>query len=207
MVSAWERLQRLGPLGWVPLASAVLLLGSLPALAHHGPLTTDLPDPWAGLASGLAHPFLDPRHLLFLLVLGLVGVRHGLAWMVTLLSHGLVGLMVGCSLMDVPGLQQLLLLSFLTLALVLLDWLPPWALSPSLLLHGVALGHLQGGWTLPALVGYFVGIPVAAALLLVLAMGGWDWLLLRGWRRAVALLSAALTLAGVLVLLAPAPHP
>lgn len=207
MVSARERLPRHGALGWGAFTLVVLLLGGLPALAHHGSLNTALPDPWAGLVSGLAHPFTEPRHLLFLLVLGLVGVRHGVAWMVTLLSHGLVGLMVGFSLIELPGVHQLLLLSFLTLALVLLNWLPPWTLSPSLVLHGTALGHSHGGWSLPAMVGYLLGIPVAAALVLGLAMGGWDWLLLRGWRRRVALLSAALTLAGVLVLLAPSPHP
>jgi len=185
----------------------MVLLGATPVLAHHGPLSTDLPESWAGLASGLSHPFSDPRHLLFLVVLGLVGVRHGIAWVVTLLCHGLVGLMVGFSLMELPGLQQLLLVSFLTLALVLLDWLPPWTLSPSLMLHGTALGHLQGVSSLPVLLGYLLGLPVAAALLLFLAMRGWAWLLRRGWGRAVALLSSALTLAGVLVLLAPAPPP
>jgi len=203
MVSVRERFHCFRPWLWPALALLLVLLAATPGLAHHGPLNPDLPDPWSGLASGLAHPFTDPRHLLFLLVLGLVGVRQGLAWIVMLLSHGLVGLMVGCSLLELPSLVPLLLISFLTLALVLLDWLPAWALSPSLVLHGTALGHLQGGCSLPALLGYLLGIPLAAALVLLLAMGGWDWLLLRGWTRAVAVLAASLTLAGVLVLLAP----
>ena len=92
-------------------------------------------------------------------------------------------------LLYLPSRVPRRLISFLTLALVLLDWLPAWALSPSLVLHGTALGHLQGGWSLPALLGYLLGIPLAAALVLLLAMGGWDWLLLRGWTRAVAVLA------------------
>lgn len=164
-----------------------------------------MPDHWAGLASGLAHPFIDPRHLLFLLVLGLVGARHGVAWMVTLLCHGVVGLMLGSAFIQLPGLQHLLLLSFVSLAVVLLGWLPPWTLSPALVLHGTVLGHLHGSWALPALLGYLLGICLSTALLLFLAMGGWDLMMQRGWGRAVSLLSAALTLAGVLVLLAPSP--
>jgi urease accessory protein len=206
MLFPGDRFQRLRLWIWPGLALWLLLLGATPGLAHHAPLNSLLPDPWSGLASGLAHPFTDPRHLLFLLVLGLVGVRQGFAWMVTLLSHGLVGLMIGCSLLELPSLYPLLLITFLTLALVLIDWLPAWSLSPSLVLHGTALGHLQGGWSLPALLGYLLGIPLAAGLVLILAMGSWDWLLVRGWNRVVTVVSASLTLAGVLVLLAPAPH-
>lgn len=211
MVPFRERLQRrrrlIQPgLTLVPLVLLLLLLGASPGWAHHAPLTADVQAPWSGLASGLAHPFTDPRHLLFLLVLGLVGVRQGLAWMVMLLSHGLVGLMVGCALLELPSLHSLLLITFLTLALVLLDWLPAWTLSPSLVLHGTALGHLQGVGSLPTLLGYLLGIPLAAVMVLLLAMGGWDWLLLRGRTRTVSVLAASLTLAGVLVLLAPAPR-
>lgn len=126
-----QRRRRLIQPGLTLVPLVLLLLGASPGWAHHAPLTAELPAPWSGLASGLAHPFTDPRHLLFLLVLGLVG------------------LMVGCALLELPSLHSLLLITFLTLALVLLDWLPAWTLSPSLVLHGTALGHLQGVGSCP----------------------------------------------------------
>ena len=51
---------RHGALGWGAFTLVVLLQGGLPALAHHGPLNTALPDPWAGLVSGLAIPSPNP---------------------------------------------------------------------------------------------------------------------------------------------------
>ena len=68
------------------IASALMLLLSVafaaPVSAHHlmGMLKLS-PSPLTGLLSGLAHPVLGPDHLLFLLALSLVGLRHRASWM------------------------------------------------------------------------------------------------------------------------------
>jgi len=61
------------------LLAALLPLAAAPALAHHPMESMGLePTALTGLISGLAHPVLGPDHLLFLLVLGLVGWQRSL---------------------------------------------------------------------------------------------------------------------------------
>ncbi|MCX5960230.1 MAG: HupE/UreJ family protein [Cyanobacteria bacterium] len=65
----------------LPAALAILALLPEAAHAHHLMHLLHLkPNPFTGLLSGLAHPVLGPDHLLFLLALSLVGLRHRSRW-------------------------------------------------------------------------------------------------------------------------------
>lgn len=162
----FQRLLRLAPCG------AALLLSASPASAHH---LMELfhqrqPTPLAGLLSGLGHPVLGPDHLLFLLALGLVGLKHSGRWMLLLLAVGLAASGVGVLLPGFPGAEALVALSLVAVALVLLDRLPRWVLVPSIALHGYVLSAAVIGWEPTPLLAYLAGLLISQALLIGLSL-------------------------------------
>ena len=73
------------------ITTVIVVAGIIsPALAHHpfgmgeGSELSIL----QGLASGIGHPLLGPDHLLFMLAIGLVGLRNPSKWVLPLLLIG-----------------------------------------------------------------------------------------------------------------------
>jgi urease accessory protein len=143
------------------------------AEAHHLlDLLHQRPTPVGGLLSGFAHPVLGPDHLLFLLALSLVGLRHRAGWMLGLLCTGLSGSLLGVLLPGLPGAEALVSFSLVIVALVLLGRLDRRLLLPAFALHGYVLSSSVLGWT-PAPVGfYLLGLLISQASLLLLALLG-----------------------------------
>lgn len=135
-------------LAWLALIPVSLLLLSPAARAHHlmGLLHLQ-PTPLTGFLSGLAHPVIGPDHLLFLLALSLVGLRHRSAWMLALLVTGLAGSGLGLIAPGLPGTEALVAATLMLEALVLLARWPAWLLLPAIALHGYALSGSVLGWT------------------------------------------------------------
>jgi urease accessory protein len=146
-------------------------LAALPAQAHHAmELLHWQPTPLNGLMSGLLHPVLGPDHLLFLLALSLVGLRHRTSWMLGLLAVGLAGSALGLLVPGLPGAELLVALSLIGVALVLGERLPrPWLL-PAFALHGYVLSASVLGWTAMPLAAYLVGLLLSQGLLLVVSL-------------------------------------
>ncbi len=152
------------------LLSLVLLAG-LPALAHHPvELFHWQPTPLNGLMSGLFHPVLGPDHLLFLLALSLVGLRHRAGWMLGLLAVGLGGSAVGLLVPGLPGAELLVALSLIVVALVLGERVPRQWLLPAFALHGYVLSASVLGWTAMPVAAYLVGLMLSQGLLLVVSL-------------------------------------
>jgi urease accessory protein len=156
----------------LPLCGAAVLHAASPASAHH---LMDLfhqrqPGLLAGLLSGLGHPVLGPDHLLFLLALGLVGLKHSGRWMLLLLGVGLAASGVGVLVPGFPGAEALVALSLVAVALVLLDRLPPWVLVPSIALHGYVLSAAVTGWEATPLLAYLAGLLISQAALMGLSL-------------------------------------
>jgi urease accessory protein len=128
------------------------------------------PSPLTGLISGLAHPVLGPDHLLFLLALSLVGLRHRIGWMLGLLATSLAGSLVGLVLPGLPGAEGLGSLTLVLLALVLLERLPRWLLPPAFALHGYLLSASVIGWTAGPLSFYLLGLLLSQGGLLVFSL-------------------------------------
>lgn len=148
------------------------LLGAPAAQAHHLMHLLHLkPTPLTGLLSGLAHPLLGPDHLLFLLALSLVGLRHRAGWMLGLLAVGLGGSVLGLTLPGLPLAEPLVSFSLVVVALVLLGRLDRRLLLPAFALHGYVLSAAVLGWT-PAPIGsYLVGLLLSQGALLLVALG------------------------------------
>jgi urease accessory protein len=163
----FQRLLRL-----VHCGAALLLLCGAPASAHHlmELIHQRQPTPLAGLLSGLGHPVLGPDHLLFLLALGLVGLKHSGRWMLLLLGVGLAASGVGVLLPGYPGAEALVAFSLVAVGLVLLDRLPPWVLVPSIALHGYVLSAAVIGWETTPLLAYLAGLLISQAVLMGLSL-------------------------------------
>ena len=110
------------------LAVCVLLpfCVATPALAHHVMEAFPMkPSPFTGLLSGLLHPALGVDHLLFLMAIGLVGLRQQFRWVIGLLAIGLIGALLGLAWPNsLPGAEAWIGISLALEALVLLDRLP-----------------------------------------------------------------------------------
>lgn len=148
------------------------LLWATPAAAHH---LMDLfgqrqPTALAGLLSGLGHPLIGPDHLLFLLAIGLVGVRHSGRWALLLLATGLTASGLGLVLPGLPGAELLVALSLVLLGLVLCDCLPRNVLIPAFALHGYVLGAAAVSWQGLPVVTYLLGLLISQGCLLVVAL-------------------------------------
>jgi len=152
-------------------AALALPLLALPASAHHLMEILQLPPtPAVGLLSGLAHPLLGPDHLLFLLALSLVGLRHRASWMLGLLGTGLAGSAAGLLLPGLPGAEALVAATLVVVALVLLDRLPRVLLLPAFALHGYVLSAAVLGWTFAPVGAYLVGLLVSQGTLLLVSL-------------------------------------
>jgi urease accessory protein len=188
-----------------PAAPLLLLaLSPGPALAHHVmELFHWQPTPFNGLASGLFHPLLGPDHLLFLLALSLVGLRHRSRWMLGLLGVGLLGSWAGLVLPGLPGAESLVALSLAVVALVLLGRLPRALLLPAFALHGYVLSASVLGWSPMPVLAYLLGLALSQGLLLYASLQ-----LLARFAAALSVrsqrrLALALAAAGTLLACAP----
>jgi len=158
-------------IGTILLAMLGLMLLAPAAQAHHMLDITGLkPTPLNGFISGLAHPVLGPDHLLFLLALSLVGLRHRGGWMLALLVGGLAGSALGLILPGLPGAEALVAFSLVVVGLVLLGVLPRPLLLPSIALHGYVLSASVIGWTTAPITTYLFGLLVSQGTLLFLAL-------------------------------------
>lgn len=155
-----------------PLLVIPALLLLVPAAqAHHLLHLLHLqPSPLGGFLSGVAHPLLGPDHLLFLLALSLVGLRHRAAWMLGLLATGLCGSALGLLLPGLPGAEALVSFSLVVLALVLLGRLPLLALVPAFAVHGYVLSASVLGWTSMPITFYLLGLLLSQGGLLLLSL-------------------------------------
>lgn len=158
----------------LPLAvPAILLLLPGQAQAHHLLHLLHLkPTPLAGLLSGLAHPVLGPDHLLFLLALSLVGLRHRSGWMLALLLTGLAGSLLGLLLPGLPGAEAMVSFTLVVVALVLLGRLDRRLLLPAFALHGYALSASVLGWNATPVGCYLLGLLLSQGALLLVALQG-----------------------------------
>ncbi len=153
------------------LLAALLPLAATPALAHHPMESMGLePSALSGLMSGLAHPLLGPDHLLFLLVLGLVGWQRSLRSAITLLAVGLAGSALGLIWPGLPGAEALVSLSLVLEGLVLSGRLPAVLLVPAFALHGYVLSGSVLGWETTPIAFYLLGLLVSQALLLAVSL-------------------------------------
>jgi urease accessory protein len=144
---------------------------ALPAEAHHLMSLLHLqPTPLSGLISGLAHPLLGPDHLLFLLALALVGLRHRRRWMLALLATGLAGTSLGLLLPGLPASEALVAFTLVAEGLVLLGRWPVGLLVPAFALHGYGLSTSVLGWTSAPVAFYLVGLLLSQGSLLLLAL-------------------------------------
>lgn len=170
------------PLSAAPLFAGPVLLGAflmllvlLPgqAQAHHLMHLLHLqPTPLSGLISGLAHPVLGPDHLLFLVALSLVGLRHRSRWMLGLLVTGLAGSLLGLVLPGLPGAEALVSFTLVLVALVLSGRLDQRLLIPAFGLHGYVLSASVLGWSAGPIAAYLVGLVLSQGALLLLALQG-----------------------------------
>jgi urease accessory protein len=157
-------------LGCGALLLAQLLLAPAASAHHLMDLTGLAPTPLNGLLSGLAHPLIGPDHLVFLLALSLVGLRHRGLWMIGVLAVGLAGSALGLLLPGLPGAEVLVALSLVLLALVLQGRLPRLLLLPAFALHGYVLSASVLAWSPFPLTTYLLGLLVSQSLLLLIAL-------------------------------------
>ena len=129
------------------------------------------PTPLSGFISGLAHPVFGPDHLLFLLALSLVGLRHRSRWMLGLLATGLAGSVLGLVLPGLPATEALVSLTLVLVALILLRDGDRRLLLPAFALHGYALSSTVLGWNPAPVAFYLLGLLVSQGSLLVFALG------------------------------------
>jgi urease accessory protein len=149
-----------------------LPLAAAPASAHHlmELFHQSEPTPLAGVLSGLGHPLLGPDHLLFLLALGMVGLRQSGRWLIGLLATGLAASGLGLLLPGMPGAETLVALSLVLVGLVLCDRAPRWTLLPAFALHGYVLSASVIGWETTPIAAYLLGLLISQGALLLLAL-------------------------------------
>jgi urease accessory protein len=129
-----------------------------------------------GLLSGIGHPLLGPDHLLFLLAIGLIGLRRPVAWVLPLLAFALGGAVLtqifplAASLE--PAAEALVSLGLAVEGLIALNIIPAGILLPVIGLHGYLLGGAIVGAESTPLFTYFLGLLIAqGALLLAVSLG------------------------------------
>ena len=149
----------------------VSLFTSSRALAHH---------PWEsnltefsflnGIVSGLAHPMIGVDHLLFLLAIGLVGRISLLKWLPSLLLLGLGGSLLSQINPYMNGAELVIGISLIISAFVSIGRLSPFTMMPLIFFHGYVLGQSMFGLETTPLVGYFIGLLISEALVIVLGI-------------------------------------
>jgi urease accessory protein len=151
---------------------AILALLPEAAHAHHLMHLVHLkPTPLTGLLSGLAHPVFGPDHLLFLLALSLVGLRHRSSWMLALLATGLAGSFLGLVLPGLPAAEALVSLSLVVVAMILMAGWDRRLLLPAIALHGYVLSATVLGWNVTPMATYLIGLLLSQGALLLVALG------------------------------------
>ncbi|MGC5196248.1 HupE/UreJ family protein [Aphanothece microscopica] len=164
---------RLGPAAGLLVALLAAVLRAQPAQAHHLVEINALQaSPLNGLISGLLHPVLGPDHLIFLLALSLVGLRHRRGWMLGLLGVGLLGSGAGLIAPGLPGAELITAATIALVGLVLLGRLPVAVLLPAMAMHGYVLSGPVLGWSAMPVAFYAVGLLLSQAALLLLALAG-----------------------------------
>ena len=147
-----------------------------PALAHHPFGMGDSSDlsAWQAVLSGIGHPLLGPDHFLFMLGIGFIGLKRTNKWVLPLLTVGLAGsaLVHLQPLPDllVPWAEVLVSLSLAIEGLIVLNRMSTKWLLPMFALHGYLLGNTIVGAEPTPLIGYFLGLLLAQAGLLLLVM-------------------------------------
>ncbi len=152
----------------------LLTFSAHPSLAHHpfGMGNSSELSPWQSLLSGIGHPLLGPDHLFFLLGIALVGLKRTKKWVFPLLAAGLAG----SSFVQLqplpyslaPWAEALVSLSLAIEGLIVLNRLSSKWLLPMFALHGYLLGSTIVGAEPTPLIGYFLGLLLAQAALLLL---------------------------------------
>ncbi|MEJ6658143.1 MAG: HupE/UreJ family protein [Synechococcus sp. ChSW.bin.154] len=149
-----------------------------PAVAHHPFAMAEGGEMNAlqGLLSGIGHPLLGPDHLLFLLAIGLIGLRRPVAWVLPLLAFALGGAVLTqifplASSLE-PAAEALVSLGLAVEGLIALNIIPAGILLPVIGLHGYLLGGAIVGAESTPLFTYFLGLLIAqGALLLAVSLG------------------------------------
>lgn len=157
----------------VVAVTGLLLTFAGPAGAHHPFAMAEGGDMNAlqGLISGMAHPLLGPDHLLFLLAIGLIGLRRPVAWVLPLLAFALGGAVLTqifplpSSL--APAAEALVSLTLAVEGLIALNIIPAGILLPVIGLHGYLLGGAIVGAESTPLFTYFLGLLIAQGALLL----------------------------------------
>tara|TARA_Y100001968_G_scaffold50432_1_gene41047 strand:- start:350 stop:982 length:633 start_codon:yes stop_codon:yes gene_type:complete len=152
----------------------VLIFLADPVIAHHpfGMGDSSVLTVWQALLSGFGHPLLGPDHLLFMLGIGLVGIKKTKQWVFPLLVVGLGGSALA-QLYSLPDLlvswsEALVSLSLALEGLILLGLLSTKLLLPMFALHGYLLGSTIVGAEPTPLIGYFLGLLLGQGSLLLL---------------------------------------
>ena len=190
--------------GFAGMMLALALSGaSESALAHTGA------EHAASFASGFAHPWTGPDHLLAMVAVGLwaglLGGRALWAWPGAFVAVMVGGGLIGVAGVGLPMVEPGILASVIVLGLLVLmaARLPVWAGAALVALFAVLHGHAHGA-ELPAggaAASYFVGFALATAALHALglgvayaASGDRARLIVRGAGAAVAAAGVALAL-------------
>ncbi len=178
--------------------AAGLTLMPVMAYAHPGHGTS-------GLVSGLSHPLFGLDHLLAMVAVGLCAAKLGgtARWLLPLLFVGVMVLGGGLAMagMHLPGVELGIVSSVIVLGMLLIFARSGATVPAAVLVSGFALFHgYAHGAEMPAGAGaaaYAFGFAVATAALHGLGLVGGQWLQARHWQRAVQVLGALISLAGV----------
>jgi len=162
----------------VVVVIGLLFTSAGPAVAHHPFAMAEGGEMNAlqGLLSGIGHPLLGPDHLLFLLAIGLIGLRRPVAWVLPLLAFALGGAILTqifplASSLE-PAAEALVSLGLAVEGLIALNIIPAGILLPVIGLHGYLLGGAIVGAESTPLFTYFLGLLIAqGALLLAVSLG------------------------------------
>ncbi len=152
----------------------ILLNFTKPVLAHHpfGEVSSTELSALEGFVSGIGHPLLGPDHLLFILAIALVGLRRPKKWVLPLVAIGISGsAFVQFQPLPeflIPWTEALVSLSLAIEGLIILKLLNPKWLLPMFALHGYLLGNTIAGVEPTPLIGYFLGLLIAQATLLLI---------------------------------------
>ena len=178
-------------------AAGLVLLPSM-AFAHPGHGTS-------GLVSGLSHPLFALDHLLAMVAVGLCAAKLGgtARWLLPVLFVSIMVLGGGVAIagMHLPGVELGIIASVIVLGMLLIFARSGATVPAALLVSGFALFHgYAHGAEMPAAAGaatYAFGFAFATAALHGLGLLGGQWLQARHWQRAVQVLGALISMAGV----------
>ncbi len=152
----------------------LLIFLSEPVFAHHpfGMGNSSELSTWQAVMSGIGHPLLGPDHLLFMIGIALLGLKRTQRLVIPLLAAGLAG-SAFVQLQPLPNLiapwaEALVSLSLIIQGLIILNLVNSKWLVPMFALHGYLLGNTIVGAEPTPLIGYFLGLLLSQATLLLL---------------------------------------